>query len=59
MGKIFFSFKKEHKFIIYMGILQIINLFTTLIKNILSEKRNSSIIVFAGLFPVPYEYHST
>ena len=47
MGKIFFSFKKEHKFIIYMGILQIINLFTTLIKNILSEKRNSSIIVIA------------
>ncbi len=45
MGKIFFSFKKEHKIIIYMSILRIICTLPQFMKKILSD---SSIIVFAG-----------
>ncbi len=48
MGKIFFSFKKEHQFIIYMGITQIIGLVILNFKNrMIDEKKNSSINVVA------------
>ena len=48
MGKIFFSFKKEHRFILYMGILQIIGSFIMMLKNLISKNVNNSIIVIAG-----------
>ena len=47
MGKIFFSFKKEHRFILYMGILQIIGSFIMMLKNLISKNVNNSIIVIA------------
>ena len=48
MGKIFFSFKKEHKFIIYTGIIQIIIASIMIFKNRKIDKNvNSSIIVIA------------
>ena len=49
MGKIFFSFKKEHKFIIYTGIIQTIIASIMMFKNrMIGKKGNSSIIVIAG-----------
>ena len=48
MGKIFFSFKKEHQFIIYMGITQIIGEFILdFKKRMIDKNENSSIIVIA------------
>ena len=48
MGKIFFSFKKEHKFIIYTGIIQTIIASIMMFKNrMIGKKGNSSIIVIA------------
>ena len=47
MGKIFFSFKKEHRFILYMGIIHIIGSFIMIFKNLISKNVNNSIIVTA------------
>ena len=48
MGKIFFSFKKEHQFIIYMGITQIIGIvILDFKKRMIDKNENSSIIVIA------------